>query len=139
MAIHQHPKQGTIVICDFNTGFKIPEMQKRRPAIVLNKRLRRRGDLCTIVPLSTTEPTKICDYHHKLIMSNPLPSPYNSSEHWVKADMIYTVAFHRLFLPFRKKHKNGKRKYDIRVIEKEEMIKIQQCVLNAIGILSIDK
>jgi len=32
MAIAAHPKIGTILHCDFNAGFKEPEMVKRRPS-----------------------------------------------------------------------------------------------------------
>jgi uncharacterized protein YifN (PemK superfamily) len=55
MAIHFHPQRGTIVVCDFR-GFEAPEMQKRRPVVVVSPRLRHRDNLCTVVPLSTTAP-----------------------------------------------------------------------------------
>jgi mRNA interferase MazF len=50
MSLPYHPKQGTIVICDFK-GFVSPEMVKRRPAVIVSPRLRKREGLCTIVPL----------------------------------------------------------------------------------------
>jgi len=133
MAIQYHPEPGAILICDF-TGFTSPEMVKRRPVIVVSKRLRNRGRLCTVVPCSTTEPTKICDYHFKLHVSPPLPRPYDSSHQWVKADMIYTVAFSRLFLPHNGKDASGKRIYDARIVDKADLIKIQESVLHGIGL-----
>lgn len=133
MAIHIHPDIGTIVICDF-TSFVSPEMTKRRPAIVISPRFRDRGELCTIVPLSTTEPAVVMPYHYKLVIDPVLPPPYDSAFHWVKADMLYTVSFARLYLPFEKKDGGGKRIYDIRIVQNDELIKIQQCVLRGIGL-----
>lgn len=136
MPIQMHPEQGTIVICDFK-GFVPPEMVKRRPAVVISPRLRRRQKLCTIVPLSTTEPNPVASYHHKFTLDPVLPRPYNSKTQWVKADMIYTVSFDRLFLPFEKKDGTGKRIYDVRVLDKVEILKIQQCILHGIGLTSL--
>jgi uncharacterized protein YifN (PemK superfamily) len=136
MAIQFHPEQGTIVICDFK-GFVPPEMVKRRPAVIISPRLRNRGKLCAIVPLSTTHPRPIASYHYKLHVDPVLPKPYNANFHWVKADMIYTVSFDRLYLPFEKKDGSGKRNYDVRVIDKSDLIKIQQCLLHGLGLTNL--
>ena len=108
MAIKIHPEQGTIVVCDFE-GFVSPEMIKRRPAIVISPRFRSRDRLCTVVPLSTTPPNPISPYHFKLHVIPVLPAPYNAGFHWVKADMVYTVSFQRLNLPFSGKDAAGRR------------------------------
>lgn len=136
MSIQFHPEPGTILICDFK-GLNAPEMTKRRPVIVISPRLKYRTKLCTIVPLSTTVPTKIEPYHYKLNIAPPLPSPYDNSHAWVKADMLYTVSFDRLTPPFIKKDPSGKREYDARVIEKLDLIKIQECVLYGLGLTSL--
>ena len=136
MAIQIHPEQGTILVCDFK-GFVKPEMVKRRPVVVVSPRLRNRFNLCSVVPLSTTEPQKMMPYHHKIYTSPLLPSPYNSPHHWVKADMIYTVSFDRLFLLFDGKDDNGKRVYDIRIIDRSDIIKIQQCILHGLGLTTL--
>ena len=102
MSIQFHPEPGTILICDFK-GLNAPEMTKRRPVIVISPRFKHRTKLCTVVPLSTTVPSKIEPYHYKLNITPPLPEPYDANHAWVKADMLYTVAFDRLFLPFNKK------------------------------------
>ena len=136
MPIQIHPEQGTIVICDFK-GFVSPEMVKRRPAVVISPRLRRRQNLCTVVPLSTTLPNPVAAYHHQFTLDPVLPKPYNSKFQWVKADMLYTVSFDRLYLPFEKKDGSGKRIYDIRVLDKADMLKIQQCILHGIGLTSL--
>ena len=136
MAIKFHPEQGTIVICDFK-GFVPPEMVKRRPAVIISPRLRNRGKLCAIVPLSTTPPKQIASYHYKLHVDPVLPEPYNANFHWVKADMVYTVSFDRLHLPFDGKDGSGKRNYDVRVIDKSDLIKIQQCLLHGLGLTAL--
>lgn len=128
-----HPEQGTIVICDFR-GFVEPEMIKRRPAIVISPRFRNRSNLCTVVPLSTTPPKPIEKYNYKLCLDEPLPAPYDAPIQWIKADMIYTVSFARLSLPFSGKDPSGKRIYDIRVITPEELKAIQECLLYGIGL-----
>ena len=136
MAINIHPEIGTIVICDF-TSFISPEMTKRRPAIIISPRFRERGELCTVLPLSTSQPPTRMKYHHKLLISPPLPPPYDAEFHWVKADMIYTVSFARLYLPFSKKDGQGKRIYDVRVLDKEELTKVQQCLLHGLGLSTL--
>jgi len=136
MPLQMHPEQGTIVICDFK-GFVAPEMVKRRPALIISPRLRRRQRLCTVIPLSTTAPNPVEAYHHKLHVDPVLPRPYNAPFHWVKADMVYTVSFERLFLPFEKKDGNGKRIYDIRIIDKADLLKIQQCMLHGLGLTTL--
>lgn len=133
MALQYHPEPGTIVVCNFR-GFVAPEMVKKRPAIVISPRLRNRGNLCTIVPCSTSEPPRISSYHFKLYVDPPLPKPYDSSFQWIKADMICTVSFDRLNIPFKGKDRSGKRIYDVRIIDKSELIKIQECVLHGIGL-----
>ena len=136
MPIQFHPEQGTIVICDFK-GFVLPEMVKRRPAVVISPRLRRRQKLCTVIPLSTTSPNPVEVYHHKLYVDPVLPYPYDAPFHWVKADMVYTVSFNRLFLPFEKKKGVGERNYDVRVIDKVDILKIQQCMLHGLGLTTL--
>jgi mRNA interferase MazF len=133
MAIGYHPEPGTILICDYH-GFIEPEMIKRRPVVVLGPRLRGRDGLCTVVPLSTTEPETMMNYHHKLHFSLPLPTPYDSEHKWVKGDMFSTVAFSRLYLPCLGKDDAGKRIYDVRILDKADFKKVQLCVLNALGL-----
>ena len=133
MAIPYQPEPGTIVICDYSNGFMPPEMVKRRPAVIISPRLRKRDGLCTIVPFSTVRPNQIMPYHHRLFIDPLLPPPYNQKTQWVKADMLATVSFKRLILPFKKKGPDGKREYDIRVIDDADFLKIKVCVLNALG------
>ncbi|QBJ80539.1 type II toxin-antitoxin system PemK/MazF family toxin [Aquitalea sp. USM4] len=130
--MNEYPGTGTIVICDFDF-LKAPEMVKRRPAIVVSPRLRQRDNLCLIVPCSTTEPRRIMPYHYLLRMDDPLPHPYDSGEHWVKCDMLYTVATSRLNFPFIGKDANGKRIYDIRQLNAGQMRGVKAAILHGMG------
>ena len=132
MAIKFHPEQGTILVCDFH-GLNAPEMTKRRPAIVLSARLRQRQGLCTVVPLSTTTPKPQMAYHYRLHTTPHLPAPYDADYHWVKADMVYTVSFARLFLICTGKDLLGVREYDIRILDKPDLRAVQACALHGLG------
>jgi len=134
MALKYHPRTGTIVICDYNSGFVPPEMIKRRPAIVVSPQFKKRDGLCTIIPFSTTPPEPIMPYHYLLRLNPTLPPPYNKSEQWVKADMLATVSFKRLTLPFEGKGTCGKRQYIKIVIHGYDFKSIQRCILNALGL-----
>ena len=138
MAIKYHPEIGTILICDFY-GFAEPEMVKRRPVIIVSPRLRNRDGLCTIVPLSTTSPIPVMEYHYKLKLDKPLPAPYDSSFHWVKGDMLTTVSFNRLFLPHTNKDHNGKRRYVVKIIEDIDLCNIRKCILHALALSPLTK
>lgn len=133
MGISYHPPRGTILICDFS-GFKPPEMTKRRLVIVISPQISARPWLCTVVALSTTQPKKVMPYHYKFTIDPPLPSPYNSPFQWLKGDMIYSISFDRLNLPFKGKDSAGKRIYDCRIIDEELMKIVQACVLYGLGI-----
>ena len=131
MPLSFHPNPGTVLICDYETGFKAPEMVKRRPVIVVSPRLRQRDKLCTVVPLSTTVPDRLHDYHCQVNID--LPEPYSSAIHWVKADMLATVAFHRL-KPFHTgKDQEGKRKHLYPSISPEALMQIRECIKRALG------
>ncbi|WP_210210156.1 type II toxin-antitoxin system PemK/MazF family toxin [Rhodopseudomonas palustris] len=60
MTLKFHPEPGTILICDYSTGFKAPEMVKKRPVVTVSPRLKRRDGLVTVVPLSTSRPEPVC-------------------------------------------------------------------------------
>jgi uncharacterized protein YifN (PemK superfamily) len=129
MAIQYAPAPGTIVLCDFGPNSIEPEMTKRRPAIVLSSVSNR---LCIVVPLSTTQPKTIMPWHYLLSIPMPLPYPYNAQEHWVKCDIINTVSFNRLQIPYKGKDRDGRRIYDLKVVSHSEMQKILSCVQAAI-------
>lgn len=134
MSIREHPKQGSILTCDFSQGFVVPEMVKRRPVVVISPKVRGRVGLCTVVPLSTTAPDPVMRYHLKLNLTPKLPSPFLSDNLWVKGDMIYTVSFKRLDLIRTGKDECGKRTYYYDTLNKEQLHNVLKAVLESLGI-----
>jgi mRNA interferase MazF len=99
MPLRFHPQLGTVLLCDYSTGFILPEMVKRRPVVVVSPPFKRRTGVCTVVPLSTTPPLPIEKWHVLLPIEPPLPKPFHRSPVWVKADRSAAVSFERLDLP----------------------------------------
>ena len=125
MPLRFHPKPGTVLICDYRTGFRSPEMVKRRPVVVISPRFRRRRDLCTVVPLSTKRPEPKELYHHRLTV-NPVPGM--DAPVWAKCDMLATVSMSRL-----DRVKIGRRRYLTPFVSEHDLLGIRRSVLHALG------
>jgi uncharacterized protein YifN (PemK superfamily) len=134
MGIQFHPGQGTVVICDYSTGFIVPEMVKRRPVIIICKPRQRRPRLCTVIPLSTTAPNPVEDYHAEIRLPFALPAPFDAGTQWVKGDMVNTVSFDRLNLIHLGKDKNGNRRYLRTPIGDELLGIVQRCFLAGVSL-----
>ena len=134
MAIQFAVAPGTILLCDYNTGFREPEMVKRRPAIVISPRLPHRENLCAVVPLSTTPPGRPQKYHCALILTPALPPPWDSPHVWVKADMIATVCFSRLDFFQTKRDQSGKRKYLHPKLNLDQIKTVHSAILHGLGL-----
>lgn len=140
MAIKYHPKIGSILICNFDQGFQQPEMVKRRPVVIVSPPIQTRPGLCTVVALSTTQPQSICPYHDKLTIDPPLPSPWQSTEVWIKGDMIAAVGFHRLdLIQIGRDPDTKQRRYYFRTLSPEQIQLVQKCMLNALGLIGLTK
>jgi uncharacterized protein YifN (PemK superfamily) len=138
MAIQFYPRAGQILLCDFSTGFKPPEMVKRsRPVVVISSGNKHRPQLATVIPLSTKRPSLILP-HHFLIPKKSMPPlrRYQECESWVKGDMIYTVGFSRLGSIVLGKRSAGSRKhvYFKRRLAPATMIEVQKCVLHGLNL-----
>ena len=135
MGILRHQQPGTIVRVDLNTGFRFPEMEKQHPCVIISKPIVGREQLCTIVPVSATEPKQAtAAYCQHLTFDPRLPETYTKEHMWAKCDMVMTVAFHRLHLLHAGKDENGDRLYDVRVLPAEILAEIRQKVVLAIGL-----
>ena len=110
MPIKEHPVTGTLLLCDFSVGFKVPEMVKLRPVVVISPKIAARPGLCTVVALSTTKPDPVMSYHCEIHVP-ALPESWSSEVVWVKGDMVNTVGFHRLDFFRLGKNRAGKRQY----------------------------
>lgn len=133
LAIREHPVLGSILICDFDRGFREPEMVKRRPVVVISPKIARRPGLCTVVCLSTKDPDPVMDYHRQIIVEPLLPEPWNSRQMWIKGDMVYSVGFHRLDFIRRGKDQIGKRMYDYRVLNNSQIREVRSCLLRSLA------
>lgn len=139
MSIREHPPPGSILLCDFNSGFKTPEMVKRRCVVVLSPKIAARPGLCTVVALSSTEPDPVLSYHCQIDIRPKLPPRWSSDGVWVKGDMIYSVGFHRLDLIQLGKSASGKRLYYYDVLSSEQIKEIRCCVLRGMGMSALTK
>lgn len=135
MAINFQPDIGTILLCEFS-GMIEPEMQKKRPVVVLSSVA---THLCMIVALSTKDPDEEKPWHCIINTPKTLPEPYNAKTHWVKGDMVYTVSFKRLSMPTKGKDRDGARLYVKVKVDIEQMEMIKQCIMSAMFPKSIDK
>lgn len=136
MAIQFSPAPGDILICDFSSGFRPPEMVKRRPVMVLSPRLRHRDGLCTVVPLSTTAPRRTVPYQCTVTLPFAPPPPFQATEVWAKADMLATVAFARLDLLRSARRADGRRAYLKIRLGDPDFSRVQDCVRIALGLRS---
>ncbi len=125
MTINFHPNPGTILKCDF-FGFEAPEMIKTRPIIVVSPRARHGANICTIVPLSTTEPKIVQKWHYKLSLTEPISPNWPELTVWVKCNMIYTLNNER-FDRFHKKI-GDKRNYYVKKIPDKDLSNIRCCI-----------
>ncbi|WP_111564368.1 type II toxin-antitoxin system PemK/MazF family toxin [Rhizobium sp.] len=140
VALNFHPRVGAVVICDYRTGFKEPEMIKERLAVVISPRLPNRSDLCTVVPLSMSPPKRDIKYQCRIELPMEAPKPYEGKFKWAKADMLATVGIRRLTLPYTERDPvSNKRKYLTIILGHEEMDKITTAVLHALGLEHLTK
>jgi mRNA interferase MazF len=139
MPIQDHPAPGTILVCNFDGTFREPEMVKPRCVIVLSPKIRNRAKLCTVVCLSTTEPSRVMPYHCQIDIRPELPRPWGSNGVWVKGDMIYAIGFHRLDFVRLGKDRCGKRIYRMETLSAEQMKVVKSCVLRGLGLSGLTK
>ncbi|PIP00629.1 type II toxin-antitoxin system PemK/MazF family toxin [Pleomorphomonas carboxyditropha] len=135
MAIQYPVSPGTVLLCDYSKGgFLEPEMVKRRPAVVVSPRLPYRDKLCTVVPLSGSEPERPVSYVARIDLASPLPAPFEHNVWWAKCDMLATVSFDRLDLFRTARDQTGKRKYLQPKLPEPAFRAIQEAILAALGI-----
>jgi mRNA interferase MazF len=129
MAITFHPAPGAILVCNYQTGFREPEMVKTRLCVVITPRLRRRDGLCTVVPLSTTAPNPIEDYHYQVELERDPPNPWGGRVKWAKCDMLATVGYQRLTPIGIGRAPDGTRRYIYPHINGDQLKDIRKAVL----------
>jgi len=87
MPISFLPPLGTVLLCDYTTGFLPPEMVKTRPVVVVSPRSRRQAIPATqlIVPFSTKAP-QMQEAFHVEIPAGAYPFLKGGVSSWVKCD-----------------------------------------------------
>lgn len=134
MALQYHPKQGTIVLVNFDKGFQKPEMVKKRPCVVVSPPIAARHGLCTVVPLSTSTPMTAQKYHYKFQIPFQLPPKWSNDSIWLKGDMICAVGLHRVDFLSLGKDRFGKRQYQKQTLSRLHLHEINNCILHSLGI-----
>ena len=129
-----HPSPGEILVCDYATGFRAPEMVKRRLCVVVSPKLKRRNDLVSVVPISETAPDPLELWHHKIEL---VSASGGSGPRWVKCDMIATVAYLRLSRPHHRHAVSGARLYERLMLAPDDLAQVRRKVGLALG-LKID-
>lgn len=137
MPLNYYPNPGEILVCDYS-GFVEPEMVKKRPVIIISPRLRRRGELVCVVPLSTTPPAPAELHHCKITLEKPLPAPFQAPEVWAKCDMVSNLARSRLDR-FRagKKPDTAGRYYVSGMLTPDQLRDVRKSVLYGLGLGSL--
>ncbi len=134
MPLSYYPRVGEILVCDYGHHAIEPEMTKARPVVVIGPRLRRRADLVGVVPLSTTAPNEMQDYHCRIELAQPLPPPFDSPVMWAKCDMFSSVSLARLdrFKEPRNRY-GGARKWMTGRVSREQLEALKSAVLRGLG------
>jgi uncharacterized protein YifN (PemK superfamily) len=127
------PAPGTILLCDYE-GHIPPEMDKRRPVVVVSPPSQGRHKLATIVALSTTAPNPVMPFHCQITVNPTLPPPFNSPVTWVKGDMLFTASYDRLDRFKMGKNPNGTRIYKAFTAPQGSMPDIHKAVINGLGL-----
>ncbi|MSP87809.1 MAG: hypothetical protein EXQ92_03200 [Alphaproteobacteria bacterium] len=127
MPIQFVPEPGMVLLCDYDTGFRPPEMVKLRHCIVTSSKFQNKQGLCIVVPVSSVEPKPFLAYHF-LFGANAYPFFKPDRSHWAKCDLISHVGFARLDRLLL----NGQRATP--KISDAHLTGVRHCVLSAAGL-----
>jgi len=108
-------------------------MVKRRLAVTISPKLKRRDSLVTIVPLSMSAPFPIESWHVEV--PNDIPEPWGAGPRWAKCDLMATVGYARLNLPHSKHHVTGVRQYHQIELPDEMVQRLRLATVSALGIV----
>jgi uncharacterized protein YifN (PemK superfamily) len=126
MAITFFPRAGSVLVCDFS-GYIAPEIVKTRPVVVISPNEGRRIGLITVIPLSTTAPLPVQQYHYRL-HGNPIPGS-NIETVWAKCDLVATVSLARLD---RKRVARGQ--FTVGYVSMEQVRAMRRCAAISFGL-----
>lgn len=130
MAIKFYPRAGQILICKFD-GFKVPEMVKTRPVIIISPRLPNRGGLVTLVPISTTAPRQEMPYTIRL-SKNYHPKEDDNLPCWAKCDLVLNLSIERL-----NGFKVDRRKWEYPQLIGDDLLRVREGVIHGLGMKNL--
>ena len=135
MPLQFHPKPGEIFMCDFPDSYMHGEMIKRRPVIVISKRLEGRSRLVNIVPISMTPPEPVRSHHVEIgRMSMPRGLRDQEGRRWAKCDMIYTMSLDRLDYVRGHRSRDGRRVTDAGALPVATLLAIRVAAADCLGV-----
>ncbi len=133
MKLPFHPRPGDILICDYSMGgFRSPEMTKKRLSVVISPKLKRRDDLASVIPLSTSAPEPVETWHVRVDISPP--DPWGDIPRWGKCDMIATVGYDRLMRPYYRHPVSNARLFWQHTLSADKIVELRVAVATALGI-----
>jgi len=114
-------------MCDFR-GYEEPEMVKKRHVVVIRKH-KTNSKLVSVVPLSTTAPDELMDYHVEI--GSMLKQGGETC--WAKSDLVATVGLARLDR-CKITDRQGNRQYVLFKLQPEELEQVKAGVRTALGL-----
>jgi uncharacterized protein YifN (PemK superfamily) len=125
MSLPYLPRQGEILVCDFDDSAIGGEMIKRRPVVVVSRHDAHRSQLCCVVALSTTAPSTVKSWHHH--MPHLRIAGWTADEGvWAKCDMLATVSLERLNKSYIR-HRSG-RQYITHLLSDADLASVLTCI-----------
>lgn len=135
MPIQFHPNPGEILLCDFPSEHQHGEMVKKRPVIILNRKIKGRPQLVNVVPISMTPPTEICEHHVEIgRMAMPKGLRDTVGARWAKCDMVYTLSINRLERVLGPRGRNGRRTSDTGSLPKAKLLEVRLATAACLGV-----
>lgn len=113
-------------MCNFK-GFKVPEMVKPRPIIIVSPKLPYRSEIVTVVPISLTPPLRPQPYAVQL-SKNYHPEEEDDLPCWAKCDMIMNISRERL-----NGFKVGRRKWVNPQATADDLMAVKLGVIHGLG------
>jgi uncharacterized protein YifN (PemK superfamily) len=122
------PEAGTVLMCDFTTGFRPPEIVKIRPVVVLSERSRNR-ETCIVVPTSKSQAR---DKDARTVKLERSRYGFLHEDSWAKCQCPYTISITRLY---RMRGPDG-RSIDSRAtkISDEDLMSVRQGAAASLGL-----
>src|SRR5688572_15662371 len=135
VALHHHPRPGAIVMAQFPADYLHGEMEKRRPVIVISRKIDRGHQPCaTVVPISLTAP-HVVEPHHIVVPTIGMPKGLRDrpGARYAKCDCVNTLSLERLDLVAEPRI-SGRRVYEAGQVPHGLLLAVRRAVAGVLGI-----